>query len=60
MHTYMYLTRILWPRRSQRSGEVDAVEGIALAIREVGGKGRQLATCALSPEREMQNKKFLI
>ena len=55
--------RILWPRRSQRSGEVDAVEGIALAIREVGGKGRQLATCALSLlslEREMQNKKFLI
>ena len=26
--------RVLWPRYSQRSGETDAVEGIALAIRK--------------------------
>ena len=31
IHVYIYLTWILWPRHSQRSGEIDAVEGIALA-----------------------------
>ena len=41
----MYLMRVLWSRYSQLvSGEIDAVEGIALATREVGDKGRQLAT----------------
>ena len=31
------LTRVLWSRHSQRSGEIDAVEGIALATRIVEG-----------------------
>ena len=31
---YIHVMRVSWPRRSQRSGEIDAVEGIAL--RKVG------------------------
>ena len=47
---YIYLMRVLWPWHSQRSGEIDAVEGRALAIRKVGGggKGRQLAISAIN------------
>ena len=38
-------------RRFQCSGEIDAVEGIALAIgKVVGGKGRQLAISDLNNE----------
>ena len=56
----MYLMQVLWPRRSQRSGESDAVEGRALQWRgerrsggdgasnqESGGKRRQSATSDL-------------
>ena len=39
-HYCTYLTRVLWPRYSQRSGENDAVEGITRAIGRVGrGQG---------------------
>ena len=33
--------------RLNGSGEIDAVEGIALAVRKVGSKYRQLATSGL-------------
>lgn len=44
--------RVLWPR-----GDIDAVEGIALAISKVGAKlhmaaGRQLTTSILEIEEE--------
>ena len=41
LYAYIYyvysLTRVLWSRHSQRSGEIDTVEGIALAMKKVGG-----------------------
>ena len=50
MYVRVYLTRVSWPRHSQRSRETVAVVGIALAVRKVGGGGgkdRQLATSRL-------------
>ncbi|KAK1137992.1 hypothetical protein K0M31_002483 [Melipona bicolor] len=32
----------------QANGGINAVEGVALTIRKVGGKGHQLVGCALS------------
>ena len=37
-HPILNVRYLSWPRQSQRSGEIDAVEGVALAIRKVGVK----------------------